>query len=308
MANQVQANIVLGNVMLNSVHVADDSVVHGGPNYLWYEMPTSGGDALTDSARVAQVFVASVGFTCTSAKIQLSRGAGTTGTVTCALYATDANNLPTGSALKSDTMNVADLSLTATWETFTWADQAFAAGTDYAVACYTSSGASSVTWDKSSIPIYNIGQRASSVDSGSSWSADTTACMKFVILPDYISNIKCFVTDISEDGGSYTIHHNTINRTGGVIQRAGSPSRKWTISGYIEGTNANIEQLKTALENGRVATTSYELHIEQINSDTNSMFVSDLNVFVTDVRWPRIEAGATYDKWVYEVELMEDTN
>ena len=303
----VQANIVLDDILLNSTHVASDGYTYGGANYVWYDKPANSWTSITNTLYAAQTFQPSVAFTTTSAKVRLKKTGTPSGTVYLELWSTS-SNLPSALIVSSN-KSFSVLSGTATWETFDYSDTALTAGTKYAIVLYTNTvPISEVEWSQESTsPIYNLGRKCDSSNGGSTWTGYDGIDMCFAVLPDYLSGIKMLTTAIEEEGGTKTIEHNIVNRTGNLIQRLGSPPRKWTIRGFVEGASANIATIKTLFNTKRNSTSSFNLHIEQINSPTSAYFVQDLNVFVDEVRWTGIESGFLYDRWTYEIRLREDT-
>ena len=116
-----------------------------------------------------------------------------------------------------------------------------------------------------------------------------------------------FVTSLSEIGSGHVAKLDILNRNGEKIQKFGSTGRTFRVSGFVESNSGNMETTKSTLQTFRQSNTTYALTIKSVSSDSK-YFINDKDVFVVDVTWTGIMSGTTFDRWFYELELVEDTN
>jgi hypothetical protein len=132
--------------------------------------------AMADTAWMAQLFTAGSSYTVTQISVNLYKAAGATGTLTVSLRATSGGK-PTGADLASDTMSVADLPTSndgTVFQDFEFSPgYALTNGTVYAIVVRTS-GATTVYWKEQTSGDYAGGTRCSSIDSGATWSVNST--------------------------------------------------------------------------------------------------------------------------------------
>ena len=320
MAVYSQGNISIGKILLNSSHLADDSKHHGGPNQVWYELTSdSAGSVINNTNRLAMTFGVGVGFTTTGFSLKIALGLDGGHNVTFELQDVDGDGLPDGTVRASRTVEVSTLpSSQNDWTDFTWSSTyALSNNTKYALVIYTSNDSSNVNIARQiSHPVYTMGARCTSTDTGATWTEDTTMEILFKISPDYISGTYCFVTDVNETGESYVAELPIINRTGGKLQILGSASREWVISAFVKGTGEGVETFKTLLNTYKTSKLSYPLHIEAgglvdkgvPTHSTNVSYISGVNAIVKEVSWDGMEAGAIESIWYYTITLKEDTS
>jgi hypothetical protein len=126
--------------------------------------------------------VGATGHTVNKVKIKAYRG-GSPGTFTLSIRATS-GGLPTGSDLTSGSINADLWSTSPTWIEIPVTEYSLSANTKYAIICRPTTGNTNnyFCWrgDWSS-PTYTDGNRAYSLNSGSSWSADDNADFMFEV-------------------------------------------------------------------------------------------------------------------------------
>lgn len=133
------------------------------------------------------------------------------GVLTCALYATS-GGLPSGAPLASITKASADV-VTGD-NTFSFASAvSVTANTAYAVVFYVSTYTSgSVAWNYQNTDIYAGGQRCTSSNSGTNWTADATSDYRFTVRYRGISGEPVF---ISNTAGKLSLAPGTyVNKVG----------------------------------------------------------------------------------------------
>jgi hypothetical protein len=175
----------------------ENNYYYGHPNqwYHWYFGPNKfyeyyntgdddwGGNRGTSACWQAQTFTAAVtGHTVSTVKIKACR-VGSPGTFTLSIRTTS-NGLPTGSDLTSGNVNANLWSTTPTWISIPVTQYSLSANTKYAIVCRSSNGDANnyFCWrcDTTS-PSYTGGNRAYSLNSGSSWSADNNQDFMFEV-------------------------------------------------------------------------------------------------------------------------------
>ena len=116
------------------------------------------------------------------ARVYVKRS-GTPGTVTLAIYATDASNLPTGSALVSATFDGDTISESAEWVEVSLTATSLTADTVYALVldARDATGANALIWRSDTDAGYpRTGSRVFSSSGGTSWTADNTRDYLFI--------------------------------------------------------------------------------------------------------------------------------
>ena len=153
----------------------------------------------------AQTFtVGAIGHTVTSVKIKAKRYAGSPGTVTLGIRATDGSGHPTGSDLTSGSQDGNSWSTTMEWHEFALTEQALSPSTKYAVVVRAPSGNTSnyIQWaDDQSSPSYTGGNEEDSVDSGSSWTTFANRDFMFEVWGGYLppsAPTNCSVSILTE--------------------------------------------------------------------------------------------------------------
>jgi len=125
----------------------------------------------------AQTFTPSIDHIVSSVKVKLSKGAGTTGTITASIFDTDANDKPTGSALCSGTLDSSGVTTDAEgdWYEITFSTtELLLSGAIYALALKNSTDdpTKAMVWRRDgSDPSYTGGMRHTTADEGSTWTA-----------------------------------------------------------------------------------------------------------------------------------------
>lgn len=120
----------------------------------------------------AQTFLAQVSHDIDYGFVWLTR-VGSPGNCDIELYGTDANGLPTGAALDSDTIAEGDIPLVTLNPILFTLSYALAAGTKYAIVVSAPAGdaANYYIWAYQATEYYLLGNKCVSTDSGASWSA-----------------------------------------------------------------------------------------------------------------------------------------
>lgn len=149
---------------------------------------TTGSDnnaALYTSTWEGQTFTAETTGTVKKVWLKLVRTGTPNASYTCAIRATTAG-VPSGANMCSGNIMANYVSTTADWYEFDMgAGTPLTSGTVYAVILYSTGGSAGnlLSWSlDATSPAYTGGQRASSTDSGATWSADATRDFQFQVL------------------------------------------------------------------------------------------------------------------------------
>jgi hypothetical protein len=241
-----------------------------GPNRFYEHYNTGdddwGGNQGGAAIWQAQTFTAAVtGHTVSSVKIKAYR-VGSPGTFTLSIRATS-SGLPTGGDLTSGSVNANSWSTQATWISIPVTQFTLSASTKYAIVCRSSVGDANnyFCWQcDTTSPTYTGGNRAYSLNSGGSWSADNAQDFMFEVWSG--SDKQCYeFYDTGDDdwGGNrgsaacWQAQTFSVGSTAHVVTsvklklfKAGNPGT-FTVS--IRATDANGLPTGSDLTSGSVA-------------------------------------------------------
>ena len=157
-----QAQLVTSTGSVEDQNTSNNSDVEGATDTYWF----------------AQTFTASSSYSCGS--IQIYTGSQFTNSSSCTIYLeTTASNLPSGTILASATLNLA---YSTSWQSVTFTPVSLTSSTVYAIVVKGIAGNYTALIDNWGGNPYSSGQECQSTDSGSSWSANSSADLCFKVL------------------------------------------------------------------------------------------------------------------------------
>jgi hypothetical protein len=186
----------------------------------------------------AQTFTAISSHTLTAISLYIFKQ-GTPGTFAWSIRATSAG-LPTGADLASGSMDGNTISTSPVWlDLSLGAGVALTAGTTYAIITRCTAGTSGnfIHWFQADTNVYSGGQKCTSVNSGSAWTAVSTADFVFIAGPYSSRAFPTTGTNILFNRGMETA---TTNEYVYNIVSVVSQTSNWISSGYIDCVTSSI--------------------------------------------------------------------
>ncbi len=196
----------------------------------YYNTGDDGERSFSGASWESQTFTAGASYEVTSVKLKCFRGGSGVATVTVAIKATS-GGLPTGANLAEATMAYNDLPLSADWVTFTFGSSySLTSGTKYAIVFYNNQSYDTRWRCDGSSPTYSGGSRVYSINSGSSWTEDTTR--------DFLFETYEYATTYVEGTGTLNILSSLTGNIVGTYYISGTSTASivCSLTGILTGT------------------------------------------------------------------------